>query len=227
MKKIISLLLALMLICTFCTPAFAAGNKQPVELNVQDDINIDDNGVYIISSGYYEIPNLSVSSGAILIIGRDADLWVTETFVNSGTIIMLGALDVCSSIQQDCCGEIYLFEGCMFLGTYSTDDALRVEPHYFIDGVCVACGAECTHTSFSDGKCNDCGYECTHESCSCDTCGKTFTADNLNTGSTLSEGNLAIITAVAGLAAGMAVMFFIMKKQKPALASGADKNDEE
>ena len=47
------------------------------------------------------------------------------------------------------------------------------------------------------------------------------------TGSILSEGSLAIITAIAGLAVGMAVMFFVMKKKKPALADGTDKADEE
>lgn len=45
--------------------------------------------------------------------------------------------------------------------------------------------------------------------------------DTSVTGSILSEGSLAIITAVAGIAVGMAAMFFIMKKKKPAVADGA------
>ena len=46
-------------------------------------------------------------------------------------------------------------------------------------------------------------------------------------GSTLSGGNLAIVCAVAGVAVGMAVMFFIMKKKKPTLASGAEKGSDD
>lgn len=48
------------------------------------------------------------------------------------------------------------------------------------------------------------------------------------TGSVLSEGNLWIIVAVAALAiAGVAALFIVKKKKKPALAVGADNTDEE
>ncbi len=57
------------------------------------------------------------------------------------------------------------------------------EYHIVADDICVFCGYECFHESYTDGKCSVCDYECPHENCTdyiCDNCGtecphKTFT----------------------------------------------------
>ena len=95
------------------------------------------------------------------------------------------------------------------------------------NGKCSRCGATCEHI-WQDGKCTVCDYECPHHGSICALCGEErLLPENGAIGSVLSEGSLAIITAVAGIVVGMAVMFFIMKKKKPALAGGADNTDEE
>ena len=76
---------------------------------------------------------------------------------------------------------------------------------------------------------------CSHLYCFvCDSCNKSLTKSDLlqiwnsngATASTLSEGNLAIITAVAGVAFGFLAAMVIFKKKKPALASSENTDEE-
>lgn len=113
------------------------------------------------------------------------------------------------------------------------------QPHKIGDnGICTVCGSnigKCEHikTNTVQTKTNKMMLETVTEKI-CKDCGKVLSTNtklseiNPNvTASVLSDGSLAIITAIAGVAVGMAVMFFIMKKKKPALASGVENKDEE
>ena len=88
-----------------------------------------------------------------------------------------------------------------------------VEGHSYVT-ICQVCGAEAPENPVVDTpliQVEDAEKGMSHEE---------------GLGSTLSQGNLAIVCSVAGLAVGMAVMFFIMKK-KPAAANGANREAEE
>ncbi len=98
--------------------------------------------------------------------------------------------------------------------------------HNWVNGVCSVCDKHCEHKwDTATGKCTVCELVCTHGGDKCDICGKELV--NLNTGSALSEGNMAIIIGIVALVIGLGGGFFIGRKKKPALASGADNTDEE
>ena len=85
------------------------------------------------------------------------------------------------------------------------------------NGICTKCKYVNPELHKHDFKCA-CGMSCQHES------EKTVGGE----GSTLSEGNLAIITAVAGIVVGfLAAMFIFKKKKKPAVADGTENKGEE
>ena len=47
------------------------------------------------------------------------------------------------------------------------------------------------------------------------------------TGSVLSNGNIAIVAVIVGVAAGLVIGIIIGKKKKPAVADGAEKENED
>lgn len=112
--------------------------------------------------------------------------------------------------------------------------------HNFRNGACI-CGEPCPH-EWENGKCSLCGYVCTHEGEFCANCGKKFVIteeisanpDTSETnpspaGSTLSEGNLAIIVGIAAAVVFGLGGFFIGKaagKKKKTAVAGAAESDE-
>ena len=217
MKKIISMLLALMLICAFCTPAFAA-DDEPVEYVPDGYISIY-GGNYIISSGDYKVEMFSVEYGATLTIGKDARITVTGNYENGGTINVLGTLDITGSksIMYNY-GTIRIANcssGQVLSNIKLTKNLPKNVDHIYQDGACIGCGHKCPN-EFHNGK-----YICPD-------CGMVVETAATGTGSVLSNGSFEIVYGIACLAAGMAVMFFIMKKKiKPAAAEGAVSDDEE
>lgn len=228
MKKIISLLLALMLICTFCVPAFAVEGK-PVEYvpdhrNIRD-IRISDGGNYIISSGTYVLDELIIEDGT-LTIGRDVTVTVRGLFDNDGTLNVFGTLDLSAFrflgdstlYEVRCCGGIVVYHGI--------NNIYTSVHHLFENGVCMACGYECPHNGYTDGRCKDCGVECphTHIVTVCDCCGVEI--ERPSTGSVLSHGYPEIIYAIGGIAIGVVATLLISRKKKATVSSTATENEE-
>ena len=217
MKKIICLVLALVLCTALAVPAFA--EDEPTEVvPVEGSILLMDSGSYIISSDC-ELIYLNVGTDVTLTVAKGVTVTVTETLFVYGTINILGTLITSAPMGQSfssgtirvygCCGGT--MEGRIFAGkgTVST-----YKDHFFVDGKCTVCQEKCTN-AFHDGvyKCPDCDME--------------FNTVSGDTASTLSEGNLAIITAVAGVAVGfLAAIFIFKKKKKTAVAEGENKDEE-
>ncbi len=130
----------------------------------------------------------------------------------------------------------YFADGkCVLCGTYECEVNGN---HDWNNSVCSVCGNHCEHKwDAATGKCTICQIDCTHKYEKCDICGKVQEAaeippadTNPAAGSTLSDGNMTVILCVACsaacLAAGAIGMYFIMKKKKPALVSGENKDEE-
>ncbi|MBQ0084492.1 MAG: hypothetical protein KBS52_07005 [Clostridiales bacterium] len=96
---------------------------------------------------------------------------------------------------------------------------LNHKDHEFFGNVCRNCGVKgceigVLEHQYENGVCTVCSYECqnTFHSGKCPECGMTINASS--TASVLSHGNLAIITAVGGVAIGFMLSMFIFKKKK-------------
>lgn len=152
-------------------------------------------------------------------------------------------LKITAEKPKNCHYNELCFSNTGYLGNHTFDNVPNLpafesgktyySPHdggYTAEGQCVLCHWQCPHENWENGVCKICQYECTHEGDKCDTCGQELAIKEENTsataaggeGSTLSEGSLTIIVGVAAFVLGLGVMFFIMKKKKPALASGTN-----
>ena len=170
MKKIISFLLAVILIFTFCAPAFAmaAIGKVPPIAGIDDrgdiggmgDMHDKDDDMHdkfdienpsslpcipsegkikIKSGNFYisencEIDELSISSGCSLKIPEGITLTVKGTFENSGTVELLGTLDIKECSVKNGVDKINIGDkGNLILDSQSSNidatifDALRKE----------------------------------------------------------------------------------------------------
>ena len=103
--------------------------------------------------------------------------------------------------------------------------------HTWNEGVCSFCGKICSHEWDSNtGKCTICEYQCQHDGNTCVVCGQDLhSKGSAFVGSVFSGGSIGIVTAIAGVIIGMAVMFFIMKNKKPVSVNAAEEEikDEE
>ena len=106
MKKFVSFLLAVILIFTFCAPAFAmsigkvppigtddGGDPLPLPCTPLGGKIMIESGNFFISKNC-EIDELRISSGCSLKINKGITLTVKGTFENSGTVELLGTLDI-------------------------------------------------------------------------------------------------------------------------------------
>ena len=202
MKKIVSLVLALVLCTALAVPAFA--EDEPTEVvPVQGRILLMGSGSYIISSDC-ELIYLNIGTDVTLTVAKGVTVTVTETLFVYGTINILGTLITSAPMGQSfssgtirvygCCGGT--MEGRIFAGkgTVST-----YKDHFFVDGKCTACQEKCTN-AFHDGvyKCPDCNMEIV----------------STPAGSTLSEGSLTIVVGVAAFAVGVLGTLLVTKKKK-------------
>ena len=197
MKKIISMLLALMLICTFCVPAFAA-EDEPIELEIGSDGNvcIDDGKSYIISKTC-GINNLEIKSGK-LTIAQGVSVIVAKQFYGD------------KRAQVDVWGNLTfsLLASCTPTKLKQIE-ALNYVEHDFHNGVCTACGYVCKNP-FHSGTCPDCG----------------MVADTTATGSILSHGYPEIVYGIGGIAIGVVVTLLISRKKKVAVSSTSADTEE-
>ena len=211
--------------------AFAAEGPTELVLLNGEDIDIHDGGVYIVSDGTLEMGTFNVVNGT-LIIGKSASIKVNDDgdVGYKCTVIVLGSLDIYEVKHFSCDGKIYVDGGKLSAKSEGLDKVIN--SHCFEDGVCVFCGYECPHTrGYANGKCRDCGTECPHTHMQtktvvlCGDCG--VEVESTLIGSVLSEGSLTVVVGVAAAVVfGLGGFVLGTKKKKPALAEGAEKDEE-
>ena len=224
------------------TLTIAKGAKVTVKENFSNFGTINVLGTLIL-------PDRQTNDGTIRVAGCGGGMFKYQNISNRGTIIKITEHNFENKVCTHCgikgcetgqfehdwdastgicsfCGFACTHEWDAATGKCSTCGFACAHDWNATTGICSTCEFACTHDwNATTGKCFICGIKCTntfHEGV-CPDCGMGAAV----TGSILSEGSLAIITAIAGLAVGMAVMFFVMKKKKPAVADGTDKTDEE
>ena len=162
MKKIISMLLALMLICTFCVPAFAA-EDEPVEYMPSGTIAVRSDENYIISSGEYTVRTATLYARSTLTIGKDTKITVNRNIDNFGTLNILGTLDVSNCSDAFSVGAIHVSCSGTIKGNISNVNGTVVyDKHIWEDGVCAVCGVMGCKTGelehdWEKGVCTVCG----------------------------------------------------------------------
>ena len=192
MKKFVSLLLAVLILATLCFPALAAEEVQLIE--------ISDGETYTINS------DIEISGGCPqIIMGSNSTLHITNGgFLTSSEVLTFELRGLNQKIILDKgCGLYLNCAGGSAVNTFSkvlADSGIAFNRI----GFSVQAGT-CRHIPVNPGNCKLCGHPIPG-----------------GTGSILSEGSLTIIVGVAAFVLGLGVMFFIMKKKKPALASGTD-----
>ena len=165
-------------------------------------IEISDGKTYTINSDI----EMSGTCSQI-IMGSNSTLHITNgSFLTSSEAMIFHA----HAFNQ----KIILDEGCglylSFAGSANAFCKVLADSGIFYNriGSSVQAGT-CRHIPANPGDCKLCGHTIPG-----------------GTGSILSEGSLTIICTVAAFVLGLGVMFFIMKKKKPALASGENKDEE-
>ena len=215
MKKFASLLMAVLMMCTILTamaiPAFAEGEPTVVEPDEYGDIIL---GVYsgdFIINEDCTVGMFDVGENVTLTIAPNAKVTVTDVFSNFGTLNVLGQLNVTSAYSKTNSGTINVGCGGTIEGTIS--GTVNKGAHHYVNSVCEYCNAPCPHTNTeietvttTTKTCKDCEKVLDKHT--------TTTSTHTSTASTLSEGNLAIITAVAGIAVGLVGGLVIGKKKK-------------
>ena len=212
MKKIISLLLAVLLLGILCLPAFAE-EDEPIELEIGSDKNvcIEDDKSYIIHEDCI-IRDLEIKHGKLIIApgatvsvllqfygGETAEVEVWGTFIIS-PITSVSCASSCKFTVL-CNGEISCPKGKL--------TPVRNVGHEFHNGVCAVCGYVCKNP-FHSGTCPDCG----------------MTVGTTATGSILSQGYPEIVFGIGGLVVGFLVAMFIFRKKK-VVVNSTPADDEE
>ena len=213
MKKIISMLLALMLICTFCVPAFAA-EDEPIEVEIGPDnsVCIEDGKSYIISKTC-GINNLEIKSGK-LTIAQGVSVIVAKQFYGdkSAQVDVWGNLTISllASCTPNCKFTVFCNGALSCTPTKLKQiEALNYVEHDFHNGVCTACGYACENP-FHSGTCPDCG----------------MVVGTSATGSILSQGYPEIVYGIGGLAVGFIAAMLIFRKKKVAVSSTSTDDEE-
>ena len=238
MKKIARLFLVLMLACALMTSTaiaapiklFSDGETIPSgkydTCVILENSNVTINSLVEINSmetiDMHENATLTVDKQGIL-TGKDIIFSCSPT--SKIVLIDGGKIELSFFFSSELTEFASLLEKngitCHYEGNTLIAEKEYCEHSFGDNHICTKCGYECTHEEWIDGTCKVCGYVCAHDGVCCATCGKDFTIPTA-TGSTLSEGNLAIITAVAGLAVGFIAAMLVFKKKKLAVAGGAE-----
>ncbi|MBQ0101812.1 MAG: FHA domain-containing protein [Firmicutes bacterium] len=216
MKKTICLLITLMLCTALAIPAMAqvvGGNYvdgvyeagiyfdgETIPAGLHENIDIESNSNVTIDGA------VRISSGFHLRIRENGTLTITENGSLSGTDIVFPSNNGTPLPNS----KIVLRNGAWIrleFHVYDAADAFEIllqegNISYTRNGNFITAG-------------NAPACERKNQKTVCADCGEVISTYS---GSMLSEGSLAIITAVAGVAVGMTVMFFIMKKKKSAPA---------
>ena len=238
MKKLISLLLAVVMLVSLAVPAFAVDEPTEIGPGKNNDIGITNKGNYIINEDCEVISIMASYDNFTLTIAKGVTVKVTKALYNNGSINVLGTLIIADEATADNSGTINV------RGTLSITDAAKAESRGTINvvgtliitdaayakntGTVRVCGCTggklegtidnsglgtvttCDGHYYVDGKCFACGYECTHEGVKCNTCGKKFSQKAIS-----SEGGIAStisegnMTIATGIA-GFAVGMAVM-----------------
>ena len=221
MKKIISLFVAVLLLCALTVPAMAmdfsgtvtipGGSYDAITTKVYAKVTI--NSEVTLSNGG-NAANLSLDSNSTLVIGSKGFLTGTKV-----TCVLSGPGQ---RIELEEGGGLYIE---FVNSTYATNFenllnnsgiTFTRNGNTFQAGACYHNGGETTVTVIT-------------KETICDLCGKTVstetteTVDPAPTASTLSEGNLAVVcTVAAAVVFGLGGFILGTKKKKPALANSED-----
>ena len=188
---------SLVLAAVLCAFSIITVYAAPQEYKpVYGNISIED-GEHIISESY-DVTSISCINSSTLTIGKNAVIKADGIFAvdPEATLIVLGTLDLSDADHSENLGTVRI--ACC--GKLIMDGDKTPERTGW-DNEPINVGHE-----FVGGVCQVCG--CT------------------STGSTLSEGSLTVIVGVAGIAVGFLAAMFIFKKKKPALADGAETDEE-
>ena len=143
MKKIVSIILAALMLCALCAPAFAEEEPTVIDPDESGVIEITTDGNYVIKAGEYSVDNFAIGSffntGVVLTIPEGVTVTVNDNFNNYGTLHVNGTLIVKTgaainngTINVDCGGKLK--------GAISGNGTLTYEEHTFADGKCTKCG---------------------------------------------------------------------------------------
>ena len=179
MKKLISLLLAIMLFLTISVPVFAAPPSPspplpPVPTSRESENLYGETGLNEISAGELEfvtgrrafkdankatVTDLIVSESVYLQINQGSTIEVTGRFQNEGLITVYGTLIVNGQVINS---------GVINIGIFVTTGKLigpkddTSHTHTFENGVCTVCGThQCAYldrTTYNNGICANCGF---------------------------------------------------------------------
>ena len=231
MKKIISLLLTFLMLSSLALPAFAETDSNTNEPYEEFDLNFGYSGYngkvetenFILEATWHNRNSVSCGSGESFKISAKPDSGLIikrvevrlsnyggffgEVCVSAGEKREKGGVNSGCIAHVDNIGgsEVSFTEGQALVSF----DMIRVyyyeETHEHIWGEnekCEICGAL---------KCEITG----EHTAVCIYCGKELLSSEIGfVGSAISGGNIAIITAIAGIIIGMTVMYFIMKNKK-------------
>ena len=212
MKKIVSLVLTILLICTFCVPVFAAENV--VLYNCNETIPqctcsilfIDGNAKGNIENG----KTVTMENGHLTVHGTlviDGKLDGTIEYIGecAGSII----LDKNGCFQLIFTGDYACYYAQRFIGLLQNGNVLYEESTDDSGNIVIS-----SHKHELYIACTGCDY---HEELV------------KGTGSTISKGSLEIVYGIGGLAVGFIAAMFIFrkKKNKAAIDEGSVKNIKE
>ena len=214
MKKLLSLLLALIMLISLAVPAFAVDEPTEIGPDENNVICIPNKGNYIINDDCEVTIIKSDYANFTLTIAKGVTVRVTTSFSNQGsinvlgTLIIAGANTVHNNRTINVVGTLSITDAeyinnsgtINVRGTLSITDATEAE-NFGTVRVCGCIGGKFEGTIdnvgygtvttydehyYVDGKCFACGYECTHEGVKCNTCGKKLPQKAIS-----SEGGIA------------------------------------
>ena len=227
MKKIISLFVAVLLLCALCVPAMAEpmnfGDGKTIPGGSYDEIIVESNARVTIDSEVTlsnggKTANLTLCANSTLVIGSKGFL--------TGTKVNFGLSGSGQRIEIEEGGELYI--EFVYQGV-----AINFENFLNNSGITFTRNGN----TFQAGTCHHNGGETTvtviTKETICDLCGKTVstetteTVDPAPTASTLSEGSVTVVLCVAcAVVFGLGGFILGTKKKKPALAEGENKDEE-
>ena len=130
MKKITSLLMAVLMMCTILTtmaiPAFA--EDEPTEITVENS-EIHAEGNCIISAGVKVVKVLEVKENSTLTIAQGATVAVTGKFINNGTVTVNGTLDILTCKEKTGVENVNVGATGHFDVEKSSDEGYNPEPN--------------------------------------------------------------------------------------------------
>lgn len=209
MKKIISLIFALLTLFACTVPAMAS---KTLDVDKSMVVNSDE-----------EYSRVAVKRGTILIIPKDTTANMNGSLIVTGTLMIQGKMTgEVSTYSNGETGKIILSDkGSAFLSFSSEEDAEKFastvdNADVFING-CSVKVLPCFHAHTSEQIVN---------AVVCGKCGEVMSYKASNTASALSQGCPEIVFGIGGLAVGFLAAMFIFRKKKVVVNSTSEEDEE-